>query len=541
MVTNDAPIEKNVEAELMNAKVFRRMPGDVPYPVQHTTTMSTFDTWDNMFIRGSLQNLTVHQFETPPAVVLDLGCGNGYWAIEAAKEWKTSTIVGYDLRKAQPNLFKFEQYRDIAHRVKWVHGNLLDGLPFSSSQFDLVRIVNIGLGVPEDEWQFVLQEVARVMKSGAVIELIEEDPIFPCAQPPVPSPPWPLRSSRARPSPISVDLPPFDPSPSSALSSKSSATLMSDPWSAVLDERFDLTPAKPKSTRSSKSASPNIKSPSFSHSPTVVHHPPPPPRISIADSDKTPDPRDHSKLKAAWDAMLASRFLATSLLSVLPFYLSSTFVDVQSFPPLKVRLPPNSGRENSPPLPGLRRSGDSGIAESVYQDSVYSKVTCKSDGASSSSGDTICSASSCWPTMHLAKAVSTITGCKDAIWEEYQEIYGGDATPLVILPLAIRTNRPDGVIAERSKTSVREAFDAEWASWQNDMADRISMRSSIIGQFGWSEPSGDRPDWRVWRSTVAKAQLSDATSPWSEIPSWPGLKTEVDLCRSTRAWVAWKR
>lgn len=82
---------------------------------------------------------------------------------------QTSTIVGFDLHANQPRLSAFPHYRDIAPRIKWVHGNLyvillcqafvcdaclvvsLDGLPFPPSSFDFVRIVNIGLGVPEYE------------------------------------------------------------------------------------------------------------------------------------------------------------------------------------------------------------------------------------------------------------------------------------------------------------------------------------------------------------------------------------------------------
>jgi cyclopropane fatty-acyl-phospholipid synthase-like methyltransferase len=30
----------------------------------------------------------MNQFETPPQLVLDLGCGGGLWIIEAAKKWK---------------------------------------------------------------------------------------------------------------------------------------------------------------------------------------------------------------------------------------------------------------------------------------------------------------------------------------------------------------------------------------------------------------------------------------------------------------------
>lgn len=41
-----------------------------------------------MFLMNCCQSLTIHQFTEPPSVVLDLGCGGGYWAIEAAKQWK---------------------------------------------------------------------------------------------------------------------------------------------------------------------------------------------------------------------------------------------------------------------------------------------------------------------------------------------------------------------------------------------------------------------------------------------------------------------
>jgi len=35
----------------------------------------------------------MHHFAEPPAVVLDLGCGGGYWAIEAAKQWEVSNYI----------------------------------------------------------------------------------------------------------------------------------------------------------------------------------------------------------------------------------------------------------------------------------------------------------------------------------------------------------------------------------------------------------------------------------------------------------------
>ena len=129
----------------------------------------------------------MHSFNTPPARVLDLGCGTGLWVLEAAQQWtvgaspvahvrmlnipQSSSFVGFDLQRTQPDLSRASlAVPDAALRIRWVHGNLyvplsaivfarltsdcpgrLERLPFDSETFDFVRISCIGLGVPEDE------------------------------------------------------------------------------------------------------------------------------------------------------------------------------------------------------------------------------------------------------------------------------------------------------------------------------------------------------------------------------------------------------
>lgn len=51
------------------------------------------DIWDHRFLSNCCQGVTVHHSEKAPASVLDLGCGSGYWAIEAAKQWPVSRRV----------------------------------------------------------------------------------------------------------------------------------------------------------------------------------------------------------------------------------------------------------------------------------------------------------------------------------------------------------------------------------------------------------------------------------------------------------------
>lgn len=93
-----------------------------------------------------------------------------YTAIMERFTLQGSTFVGFDIHKRQPNLSRTLQ-ADLSKRVQWVHGNLcvsklydnllvlellihyisLEPLPFADGEFDLARMQNIGLGVPEDE------------------------------------------------------------------------------------------------------------------------------------------------------------------------------------------------------------------------------------------------------------------------------------------------------------------------------------------------------------------------------------------------------
>lgn len=53
-----------------------------------------------------------------PTSVLDLGCGEGYWLLDAANSWPDAQIVGFDLVDVTvPEVHKVEH-------LKFVRGNL---------------------------------------------------------------------------------------------------------------------------------------------------------------------------------------------------------------------------------------------------------------------------------------------------------------------------------------------------------------------------------------------------------------------------------
>lgn len=63
----------------------------------------------------------------------------------------------------------------------------------------------------------------------------------------------------------------------------------------------------------------------------------------------------------------------------------------------------------------------------------------------------------------------------------------------------------------------------------SDMKDRVGIRGSMHTQLMWTEPSGEAPDWRVWRdsSRVSTDEHQDNHD-------------DANLCRSMRAFVGWK-
>lgn len=188
------------------------------------------------------------------------------------------------------------------------------------------------------------------------------------------------------------------------------------------------------------------------------------------------DPQDHTKLRTAWEAMLSTRFLASQLTTVLPFYISSSFVDVQTRAPMQVPMPPNTRAQRHKQNAGGRGSDES--AE-FYQERFdvdipfdlaprAKRARSDTDVSSSHSGKHGATASSytylvpAWATMHLAKTVKSITGCKESIWTEYEKLYGNDPS----VPKVTQTSRPKQAKEKAHRASAREGFEDAWSNWE---------------------------------------------------------------------------
>lgn len=170
--------------------------------------------------------------------------------------------------------------------------------------------------------------------------------------------------------------------------------------------------------------------------------------------------------------MLHRRFLNPRILAVLPFYLSSSFSAVQAFPTLHVTLPPNSPLDEPPPSPARVEGAAEG--EALYFDVQQQSFRVAGAGAagvgpggdqrveSSAASQRSSRTVSSWASIHLARAVQLVRGCKEAIFEEFKK-----------LELA-----PGFLTVPGLKYDVSDEFDAVWANWER-CASRSSSRSVL--------------------------------------------------------------
>jgi ubiquinone/menaquinone biosynthesis C-methylase UbiE len=119
--------------------------------------------------------------QPPPSAfgeVLDVACGAGGWAIEAAQTYPSLVLVGIDLN---PRMVKYAQAQAVAHQVEErVSFRIMDALHplhFPDASFDLVNLRFASSFVRTWEWPALIRELLRVVRPGGVIRLTDQEVI----------------------------------------------------------------------------------------------------------------------------------------------------------------------------------------------------------------------------------------------------------------------------------------------------------------------------------------------------------------------------
>jgi ubiquinone/menaquinone biosynthesis C-methylase UbiE len=123
-----------------------------------------------------------------PSSILDVGTGTGRWAKEMAALFPTANVIGLDIK--EPVSDEQSAVATIPDLVpanySFASGNILEGLPFPDGTFDFVHQRLLFFAIPDDRWQFVLNELYRVTRPGGWVEVVEGrygyEPMGPAAQ-----------------------------------------------------------------------------------------------------------------------------------------------------------------------------------------------------------------------------------------------------------------------------------------------------------------------------------------------------------------------
>lgn len=118
-----------------------------------------------IYIKNSLKNLRPNQ------IILDLGCGTGYFANVLSKKGK---VIGLEIEEESLK-FAAKKYKN---KAKFVVGSGLD-LPFKNNSFNVVLTSEVIEHVPDDKT--FLYEIKRVLKRNGTLILTTEcnEGIFP--------------------------------------------------------------------------------------------------------------------------------------------------------------------------------------------------------------------------------------------------------------------------------------------------------------------------------------------------------------------------
>jgi ubiquinone/menaquinone biosynthesis C-methylase UbiE len=109
--------------------------------------------------------------------ILDIGCGPGGWAVDVAKSYPHTQVIGIDVSDTMITQAKNEAQIHAVNNVIFMNMDALQPLSFADQQFDLINMRTAVEYIPRASWNALLQECYRITRPGGVLRLIETDRI----------------------------------------------------------------------------------------------------------------------------------------------------------------------------------------------------------------------------------------------------------------------------------------------------------------------------------------------------------------------------
>lgn len=177
-------------------------------------------------------------------------------------------------------------------------------------------------------------------------------------------------------------------------------------------------------------------------------------------------PQNHMKLKAAWDSMLASRFISNKVLSILPFYLSTLFSGLEIYNLYTVPLPGNTPLEHgvgddddslySFPRPRHRPPQKNPTVNIDSNNLINHPIITELPRLQAMDSQELAG-------MHLHRVVHFIKSCKETIRQEYYKLYPEDKS---VRPSArVQKQFGNDIMGMVYPGAQPESFDIEWCDW----------------------------------------------------------------------------
>ncbi|KAJ7633137.1 S-adenosyl-L-methionine-dependent methyltransferase [Roridomyces roridus] len=139
----------------------------LPSVSENEEEVTRLDAWHNTFREYFDGGLCAFPLKNErPQRILELGCGSGAWAIQAAADFPEAQVVAVDISP-------LPAHRVPPHNMTFQFVDLREELPFERESFDIVHARMVMINVPNAK--DVIHKAARLVKPGGLLLLDDMD------------------------------------------------------------------------------------------------------------------------------------------------------------------------------------------------------------------------------------------------------------------------------------------------------------------------------------------------------------------------------